>query len=623
MTTTPREIGTLVVVVLKANHLPNKRHIGKQDPYCAVTLNNQTRRTKAIKKGGQHPEWDEEIRFQLYEDDEEPSKTKLNSGTPPPPPPKNDKILKIKGGTFMKVACYADDAREPDLIGDGLVDLKEVITKGESDEWYTLTYKDRFAGKVYLEMTLYSNEPEPPKKRKATTLPTAEYIGPGVFIPEGGQSNRIVSASMVQDQSRRQSDSYSSIRPSSSLAQLDLYQAPYEQNQAVDSLTRSMGEFGISNNRRISSVSSYRPASSAGFSTVSSQSSYELGQPQLPYPGEHDSVQPSAYRPPPPPTRKARYSIPTSSSGFMPLSNSVSSLHSSTSSVFSMPHATGSSYLPPPSQTPAPYHHYPPAPSVMYDAGGYSLPSQTPLPMNGTTAAYDAGVYPPIPSQTPFPSSYSSNIHSSHSFENGSSILTHSESYPYPNQGSEFPLQLAPPSQATPPETYTVTSPSRDNLSSSAGPGGSRPLPPQPQGFIQPPPLPYGTYMNAPAPSNLNGFPSVPPPPPIPRRSTSPLNGSPQPHYMNENHVAALPSTLPVPPPPQTPLRRTSLPPPPVHANSYPSLPALPPPSDFRGIPPPPPVGSHIQQFYPPGPPPRPPTQPAYYHEPPQNVYTD
>lgn len=75
---------------------------------------------------------------------------------------------------MMKVACYADDAREPDLIGEGLVDLTEVITKGESDgalnltsklwivtysflEWYTLTYKDRFAGKVYLEMTLYSN----------------------------------------------------------------------------------------------------------------------------------------------------------------------------------------------------------------------------------------------------------------------------------------------------------------------------------------------------------------------------------------------------------------------------------------------------------------------------------
>ncbi|KAE9391218.1 hypothetical protein BT96DRAFT_832345 [Gymnopus androsaceus JB14] len=155
MTSTPREIGTLIVVVLTANHLPNKKYIGKQDPYCAITLNGQTRRTKAIKKGGQHPEWDEEIRFQVYEDDENLSQPDKN-GTPPPLPPKNNKIKAIKGGMFMKVACYADNAWEPDLIGDGLVDLTEVITKGESDEWYTLVYKDRFAGKVYLEMTLYS-----------------------------------------------------------------------------------------------------------------------------------------------------------------------------------------------------------------------------------------------------------------------------------------------------------------------------------------------------------------------------------------------------------------------------------------------------------------------------------
>jgi hypothetical protein len=249
MAATPREIGTLIIVVLKANHLPNKRHIGKQDPYCAVTFNGQTRRTKAIKKGGQHPEWDEEVRFQVYEDDQDAPPARLGDGTPPPLPPKNDKITSIKGGMMMKVACYADDAREPDLIGEGMVDLTEVISKGESDEWYTLTYKDRFAGKVYLEMTLYSNEPEPPKKKKASTLqPSGEYVGPGEFVAEGGQTNRIVSASVVHDYSRRQSDSYS-IRPSSSLAQLDLYQAPYE-NQAVDSLTNSFGEFGVGGRRR-------------------------------------------------------------------------------------------------------------------------------------------------------------------------------------------------------------------------------------------------------------------------------------------------------------------------------------------------------------------------------------
>ncbi|KAJ4472297.1 hypothetical protein J3R30DRAFT_1064333 [Lentinula aciculospora] len=670
MTTTPREIGTLVVVVLKANHLPNKRHIGKQDPYCAVTFDGQTRRTKAIKKGGQHPEWDEEIRFQLYEDDEEPPEPELaTGGTPPPLPPKSDKPSRIKGGTFMKLAAYADDAREPDLIGEGLVDLEEVITKGESDgtsfnsrlrltvtkltirpsEWYTLTYKDRFAGKVYLEMTLYSNEPEPPKKKKAAVYTNnSEYIGPGVFVEESAEApNRIVSASVVHDHNRRISDSYS-IRPSSSLAQLDLYQAPYEQNQSVDSLTRNFGEFGVSNGRRRetlpSSISSYRSTSSTGFSTISSQSSlyepngstYRSVTPngQVPYPGEHDIVQPqpSSYRPPPP-VRKARYSIPASSSGFVPLSNSSSALHNSASSVLNMQLPTGGYPPPPPSQTPISAYN----PSVLYDTGAYPAPSQTPLPPNGTSpVSYDAGIYPPAPSQTPFPTPYTTNLPHSHSFEHGSS-LSPPESYVYPHQGSSpvpppppLPSQLVP--HSTPPEVYTgyaVSSPSWDHLGSSNGSGGSRPLPPQPQG-VPPPPPPlsldhqqYGTYnnsyMNLPVQAGASSFPSIPLPMPSPQSQSS-LNGSPQSHFPFEGRMSTLPSkNLPVPPPPHTSHRRTSLPQPPIQGNTYPPLPQ--PPSDFRSIPPPP--TSQLQSFHP-GPPPRPPAQSIYYHEPvspPQTAY--
>ena len=140
-----------------------------------MEVNGEKRRTKAIKRGGQHPEWDEEIRFTLFEDIEDVlARTAHGDSTPPPPPPKNDQKLKrIKGGKTMKVACYADDPREPDLIGDVEVDLTEVLTKGETDgkvinialqflsnppsEWFTLTSKDKFAGKVYLELTFWSN----------------------------------------------------------------------------------------------------------------------------------------------------------------------------------------------------------------------------------------------------------------------------------------------------------------------------------------------------------------------------------------------------------------------------------------------------------------------------------
>lgn len=150
MASPPRVIGTLVVIVLKAvgrctcaglssshlswwqNHLPNKRHIGKQDPYCVVNVNEEKKRTKAIKKGGQHPEWDEELRFEMQEAPEPES----TDGTPPAPPPKNGKPernLSVAGGKTMKIACYADDPREPDFIGEASVDLTEVLTKGECD----------------------------------------------------------------------------------------------------------------------------------------------------------------------------------------------------------------------------------------------------------------------------------------------------------------------------------------------------------------------------------------------------------------------------------------------------------------------------------------------------------
>jgi hypothetical protein len=115
-------------------NLPNKRNIGKQDPYCLVTLNEEKQRTKADKRGGQHPEWDQELRFTLFEEIEDFGRPADGNGSPPPLPPKHSKgPPSIAGGMFMKIACFADDARDPTLIGDTSVDLTEVLTKGETD----------------------------------------------------------------------------------------------------------------------------------------------------------------------------------------------------------------------------------------------------------------------------------------------------------------------------------------------------------------------------------------------------------------------------------------------------------------------------------------------------------
>lgn len=55
----------------------------------------------------------------------------------------------------IKLAVYADDQRDPELIGEGKVDLTSTLKTGEFDEWVTITNKGKYSGEVYLEMTYY------------------------------------------------------------------------------------------------------------------------------------------------------------------------------------------------------------------------------------------------------------------------------------------------------------------------------------------------------------------------------------------------------------------------------------------------------------------------------------
>lgn len=57
MTVDGPEIGTLVVVVDRAKNLPNRKTMGKQDPYCAARLGKEAKKTETDKRGGQTPRW--------------------------------------------------------------------------------------------------------------------------------------------------------------------------------------------------------------------------------------------------------------------------------------------------------------------------------------------------------------------------------------------------------------------------------------------------------------------------------------------------------------------------------------------------------------------------------------
>lgn len=54
------EIGTLVAVIDRAKNLPNRKTMGKQNPYCAARLGKEAKKTETDMRGGQTPKWYEQ-----------------------------------------------------------------------------------------------------------------------------------------------------------------------------------------------------------------------------------------------------------------------------------------------------------------------------------------------------------------------------------------------------------------------------------------------------------------------------------------------------------------------------------------------------------------------------------
>ncbi|KAI0360039.1 hypothetical protein OH77DRAFT_1419432 [Trametes cingulata] len=152
------DIGTLVVVVLKARNLRDKHTFYKQDAYAQATLNKETKKTKVDVKGGQHPVWDEELRFPI--------------------------LKRVSDETRkLEVSCWSKEPRADECIGRGTVDITETLMTGEFDDWVPLKMEDgAYRGEIFLEMTYYAKTP--PLQRRASkwkpterlTRPTSTYI---------------------------------------------------------------------------------------------------------------------------------------------------------------------------------------------------------------------------------------------------------------------------------------------------------------------------------------------------------------------------------------------------------------------------------------------------------------
>ncbi|KIK62485.1 hypothetical protein GYMLUDRAFT_198242 [Collybiopsis luxurians FD-317 M1] len=129
------EIGTLIVVVLKAQNL-NDKHFFKQDVYAQITFNGVTKKTKIDYKGGQHPMWDEELRFPVMKDTAQKYRQ-------------------------LEASCWAKEHKDDALLGEAKVDMTPTLKSGEFDEWVSLSTSSSQRGEIYLEITYYSNAPVP------------------------------------------------------------------------------------------------------------------------------------------------------------------------------------------------------------------------------------------------------------------------------------------------------------------------------------------------------------------------------------------------------------------------------------------------------------------------------
>jgi Ca2+-dependent lipid-binding protein len=110
------ELGTLVVVVLKARNLRDNHSFWKQDVYATVSLGGTKKTTKTDVKGGQHPTWDDEVRLPVLAPD-----------------------AGAKDVRTLEVCCWSVEHKQDEMLGKGTVDISDTLKTGEFDGQYIIT----------------------------------------------------------------------------------------------------------------------------------------------------------------------------------------------------------------------------------------------------------------------------------------------------------------------------------------------------------------------------------------------------------------------------------------------------------------------------------------------------
>lgn len=157
--------GTLVVVVCRAKHLPNRRKLDKQNPYVTLRIGTVARKTPSHFRAGQTPEWTHEVRFELSRDRK----------------------------PIMIVDVLDETKNEPTPIGNVEIDCSKIFANPANqdrgkyiyDNWFDLNMFGKRAGMIYLEMTFYPSAPILPPKISNHNLIVKEEQS--IYDPENRQ----------------------------------------------------------------------------------------------------------------------------------------------------------------------------------------------------------------------------------------------------------------------------------------------------------------------------------------------------------------------------------------------------------------------------------------------------
>ncbi|KAK4113462.1 hypothetical protein N656DRAFT_778232 [Canariomyces notabilis] len=299
------DIGTLVVVVDRAKNLPNRKTIGKQDPYCAARLGKEARKTTTDIRGGQTPKWDQELRFTVHDS---PDYYQL------------------------KLSVFNDD-KKTELIGEAWIDLRDIIVPGggQSDQWHQLGCKGKYAGEVRIEITYYDTRPKPEKpvvKAKPTPATAEAEASPSATGPRvmpkrrplpsdpvtGKASTTPSPGPEIVDTTPRHSPNPASLQqPEYSPNPPTVTQAYYQQQADYYPTRQPSGDFGTPSRRADVPQQFRTPERIDSYGVQPDEQNYSPHFSQPVYGNDHyefahadNSRAPGDDRPPPPPAHRSR-----------------------------------------------------------------------------------------------------------------------------------------------------------------------------------------------------------------------------------------------------------------------------------------------------------------------------